>query len=103
MTATAAAIVRKLSEVEEAIYQVKNRSPKDPLNFPIRLNNRIAALQDVIEEADARPTQQAYDVFNELSAELEGHLVKLRQVIEAELPALNRGLQAMGLQPVTVQ
>ena len=47
-----------LSAIEEAIYQVKNQSPKDPLNFPIRLNNRIAALQRVIEEADARPTQQ---------------------------------------------
>ena len=90
---------KSLSAIEEAIYQVKNQSPKDPLNFPIRLNNRIAALQRVIEEADARPTQQSYLVFKELSSELDGHLAKLNQAIETQVPALNRRLAALKLEP----
>jgi len=96
-------LVRKLSEIEEAIYQVRNQSPKDPLNFPIRLNNRIAALQDVIEAADARPTQQAYDVFKELSAELQGHLSMLQQVLTTDVAVFNRALAQMGLDPITAR
>ena len=45
--------------MEGEIYQVKNQSNQDPLNFPIKLNNKIAALQGVIESADVRPTEQA--------------------------------------------
>jgi photosystem II stability/assembly factor-like uncharacterized protein len=100
---TADTLLRKLSEIEEAIYQVKNRSPKDPLNFPIRLNNRIAALQDVIEAADARPTQQAYDVFKELTAELQGHLSKLEQVLTTDVAVFNRSLAQMGREPIAVR
>jgi hypothetical protein len=99
---TADTLLRKLSDIEEAIYQVKNRSPKDPLNFPIRLNNRIAALQDVIEAADARPTQQAYDVFKELSTELQGHLSRLEQVLTTDVAEFNRSLAQMGREPVVV-
>jgi hypothetical protein len=94
------AVVGKLSAVEEAIYQVRNRSPKDPLNFPIRLNNRIAALQESIEEADAKPTRQARAVFAELSAELEGHLDLLRQVESKELVSLNRVLARSRREPI---
>jgi hypothetical protein len=96
-------LVRKLSEIEEAIYQVRNQSPKDPLNFPIRLNNRIAALQDVIEAADARPTQQAYDVFKELSVELQGHLSKLQQVLTTDVAVFNRVLAQMRLDPIAAR
>jgi hypothetical protein len=96
-------LIRKLSDIEGAIYQVKNRSPKDPLNFPIRLNNRIAALQGVIEEADARPTQQSYDVFRELSTELDAHLAKLEAAVTTDLAVLNRSLQKLKVEPVAVR
>ena len=45
----------------------KLQSSQDPLNFPIKLNNKIAALQGVIESADVRPTEQTYSVFRTLS------------------------------------
>ena len=90
----------KLAALEEAIYQVKNKSPKDPLNFPIRLNNRIAALQRVIEESDAKPTRQSYQVFQELQAELEAHLKKLETALNVDRPALNQKLVAAKLAPL---
>lgn len=61
----------KLSAVEEDIYQVRNRSNQDPLNFPIKLNNQIAALMRVVETGDAKPTDQSYEVFKELNARLD--------------------------------
>jgi photosystem II stability/assembly factor-like uncharacterized protein len=100
---SADAILGKLSAVEEAIYQVRNRSPKDPLNFPIRLNNRIAALQNVIEEADAKPTRQAYTVFKELAAELDGHLAALHQVVTTDVAAFNRTLATLKLEPIAAR
>src|SRR5581483_5982921 len=51
---------KRLSAIEEDLYQVKNRSGQDPLNFPIKLNNLIAALERVVESADAPPTDQSY-------------------------------------------
>lgn len=63
-------ILTKLNTIEEAIYQVKNESNQDPLNFPIRLNNKIASLGYIVDSGEARPTDGAYRVFDELSEEL---------------------------------
>ena len=43
---------RRCREVEDSLYQTKNRSGQDPLNYPIRLNNRIGALMGVVSSAD---------------------------------------------------
>ncbi len=70
-----------LSAIEEDLYQVRNQSSQDPLNFPIKLNNRLASLQRSVETGDGRPTNGAYKVFEELSKELEGHLVRLNSAL----------------------
>src|SRR4029079_17647187 len=59
----ATALEQALSQVEDSLYQTKNRSGQDPLNYPIRLNNKIGALMGVVGSADARPTQQSFDVY----------------------------------------
>ena len=87
--ARADSLKRRLTAIEEQIYQTKNRSNQDPLNFPIRLNNRIAALAGVVAAADARPTDQALQVFDRLSQELQAQLDRLRQVVETDVPAFN--------------
>src|SRR5207237_8619960 len=63
-----------LSAVEGEIYQVKNQSSQDPLNYPIKLNNKIAALAGVVGGTDAMPTSQSYVVFADLSYQLERQL-----------------------------
>lgn len=63
-------ILKNLNTVEEAIYQVKNESDQDPLNFPIRLNNKIASLGLIVDSGEARPTDGAHLVFGELTEEL---------------------------------
>ena len=70
----AQAFIDGITEVEQELYQVKNQSGQDPLNFPIKLNNRFASLRRSVENGDARPTDGAYKVFEELILELEGHL-----------------------------
>ncbi|MBE3099477.1 MAG: glycosyl hydrolase, partial [Planctomycetes bacterium] len=95
------AFVLKISAVEEELYQVRNRSPKDPLNFPVKLNNRIAALQRVVESAEARPTDQCHTVFALLSDELAASLSKLDSAVNADLAALNALLKARRLAAIT--
>jgi photosystem II stability/assembly factor-like uncharacterized protein len=89
-----------LAEVEDSLYQTKNRSGQDPLNYPIRLNNRIGALLGVVQSADGRPTQQSYEVDKVLTVELNKDLAKLRATINANLPRINTMLKAAGLKEI---
>src|SRR4030095_8688708 len=43
-----------LSAVEEEIYQIRNQSNQDPLNFPLKTNNRLASLLRVVETGDGK-------------------------------------------------
>jgi len=96
----ATALEQALSQVEDSIYQTKNHASEDPLNYPIRLNNKIGALMGVVGSADGRPTQQSYSVFTELSTELDRQLALLRRTLDAGLPRMNSMLRGAGLPAV---
>jgi hypothetical protein len=83
---------QRLAAIEGRIYQVKNRSRQDPLNYPIMLNNKLAALAGVVEDGEAAPTEQSYAVFADLSQRLDRELAGLDQLLGTELPALNAKL-----------
>ena len=92
-----------LTEIENDLYQTKNQSGQDPLNFPIKLNNRFNALQRSIENGDARPTDAAYVVYDELVAELETHMAKLNSTLDKELPKVNAVLEENGISTIKAQ
>ncbi|HET9013698.1 MAG TPA: hypothetical protein VFN38_17865, partial [Gemmatimonadaceae bacterium] len=94
---------RALRAVEERLYQVQNRSGQDPLNYPIRINNRMAALGRSVQSGDARPTAAAYVVFRELSAELDVELRRLDAVVASDVAAFDRSAVARGLAPLIRQ
>jgi hypothetical protein len=96
----ATALEQALSQVEDSLYQTKNRSGQDPLNYPIRLNNKIGALMGVVASADGRPTQQSYAVLTELSQQLDRELAILKQTLNSGLPRVNSMLREAGLAPV---
>lgn len=75
------------------MYQTKNRSGQDPLNFPIKLGNRISAVRRSLESGDNKPTDGVYKVFNELDKELDVQLQKLQTIVSGELPTLNQKLE----------
>jgi hypothetical protein len=96
------ALVAKLTDIEGEIYQYRNQSSQDPLNYPIKLNNKLAALLGVVESADARPTAQSYDVFKDLSARLDAQIARLDGVLKTDVPALNKLLASRKLEPITI-
>lgn len=82
-------LIAKITTIEEDLYQTKNRSGQDPLNFPIKLGNRLSALRRSLETGDGKPTAGAYKVFDELSKELDGHLGKLETTLKSGIDAIN--------------
>jgi photosystem II stability/assembly factor-like uncharacterized protein len=93
----AKALKEKLTAVEETLVQTKIQSSQDPLNYPIRLNNKLAALIGVVDSADAAPTAQAREVFADLSAKTDAELQKLREVMSRDLAEFNAKFQALNL------
>jgi photosystem II stability/assembly factor-like uncharacterized protein len=92
-----------LGGVEGEIYQVRLQSSQDPLNFPIKLNNKIAALQGVVESADVQPTEQTYSIFRTLSGRLDDQLAKLDSAIKTRMPPVNQQLQRQKLEPLRTE
>jgi hypothetical protein len=93
---------KDLSGVEGEIYQVKNQSGQDPLNFPIKVNNRLASLLGVVTRADMKPIGNAQPIFSDLKSELKVQTDRLQQVLRTDLPAFNTEAKRLGLDVVSV-
>lgn len=89
-----------LSAVEEDVYQIRNRSGQDPLNFPIKINNQLAALLRIIETGDAKPTDQSYTVFKELSSQLDQIKQRLDAIMNSDLATFNNAAKGAGQQEI---
>jgi photosystem II stability/assembly factor-like uncharacterized protein len=100
IAAAADVLTTVLTNVEGEIYQYRNRSSQDPLNFPIKLNNKLAALQSIVEYGDYKPTDQSYAVFRELSAELDKQLAMLEELLKSDLGSFNQLLAKRKITPV---
>ncbi len=97
------ALDAKITEVEAQVYQVRNQSGQDPLNYPIKVNNQMAALSGVVGSTEARPTKQSVEVFNILNTELEGYLVELRKAWKELLPPVDAFLKEKGKPAIEVK
>ena len=69
--------------------QTENKSLQDPLNYPVRLNDKLALVAGSAGIGDFAPTAQAVVVKKQLDAQIDGELAKLKEIWEKDLPALN--------------
>jgi len=92
----------ELTAVEEEVYQVRNRSGQDPLNFPIKLNNKLAALEASILRGDGKPTAASYEVLKVLEAKLGDQKKVLDAALANDVPAVNRLLAQRKLENLTI-
>ncbi|WP_405200201.1 VPS10 domain-containing protein [Christiangramia sp. LLG6405-1] len=93
----------ELSEIENALYQTRNRSNQDPLNFPIKLTNKLAHLNSLVGMDDFPPTQQDIAVKDQLTASINEELNKFDQLLEEEVKAFNKDFNAMDLNYLFVE
>ena len=97
------ALIKNLTVIEEALYQTKNQSSQDPLNFPIRLNNKLAALGGVVYGADTPPTDQSYVVYDDVVTQIDAQLQKLAQIMKGDVPAFNQLVRDQNIPAVVVK
>ena len=93
----------KFEEVEKALYQTQNRSGQDPLNFPIKLTNKLAHLNALVTMGDFAPTAQDIAVKNELSAQIETELDKFNEVLDNDIKEFNTKFNALKLDYLVVE
>ena len=93
---------KKMTEVEEALYQTKSHAAEDPLNFPIRLNDKLNGVAFSAALGDYRPTAQAVQVKAQLTAAIDAQLARLRGVWDADLARFNQLARDKGVAAVIV-
>jgi hypothetical protein len=86
-------LASRVTAIEETLYQTQNRSPHDPLNFPIRLNNKLATLTASVAVGDHAPTAQQLAYQTVLVGKIDAALAKLGEIWAKDLPAFNQMVQ----------
>jgi len=91
---------QKLHEVIYKISNLNNKSGEDPLNYPIMIDNKLAALAGRVEECTCAPPPHVVDVYNDLTAQLQTQLDAWKQLQSQDVAAFNTLLQQHNLKPV---
>jgi hypothetical protein len=99
--AIAEQFTKELTAVEEDVYQVRNQSNQDPLNFPIKTNNRLASLLRVVGTGEGRPIGNAEPIFEDLQKELKAETDRLQKALSTYLPRFNQLAQRIGMEPIS--
>lgn len=93
----------KLAAIEDVLIQTKSKSSQDPLNYPIKLDSKIAALAEVVGSSDARPTDQSTELFKKLAAEADAEIARLKTVLETDIPQLNDRLKEAAIPHIVIK
>jgi hypothetical protein len=106
-TADVAAALDQFDEGADSVlnqlYEPKAKASNDLINYPMRLNVRIAYLEDEVDYGDGAPTAQFHEMTTDYRAALDAQLARWKAIVDTDLPALNRQLAARGLPAVTVK
>ncbi len=101
-TELAKSILDEIKKIEEALYQTKNRSGQDPLNFPVRLNNKLGALGSEVDGSDFKPTEQVKAVYKEVTEKIDGQLNQLNKVMTDKIPKFNEIIKQKQVSAITI-
>ncbi len=90
-------INKKLTGIEETLYQTKAKSGQDVLNYPIKLNDKLSGVFDAANSGNFAPSKQVREVFTELGGAIDKELVKLKSVKEKDIPQFNELVRVKAL------
>ncbi len=94
---------KSLSDIEKALYQTKNRSNQDPLNFPIRLTNKLGHLNSLVTLDDFAPTEQDVQLKDELVLEINKELEAFDALVTEEVENFNNAFNESRLNYLLVE
>jgi len=93
----------EFSSIEKELYQTKNRSRQDPLNFPIKLTNKLAHLNSLVSIDDFPPTEQDIAVKNEMSGKINEQLEAFDTLVDEEISAFNEEFNQLKLNYLSIE
>ena len=85
----ARSLKEKLALIEDELIQSKAKTRQDTMNFPVKLNGKLAWLAGVVASAQAAPTRQEYELFEDLVRRIDTQLQGLQEIIDADVTAFN--------------
>jgi photosystem II stability/assembly factor-like uncharacterized protein len=98
----AKSILDDMKKIEETLYQTKNKSGQDPLNYPVRLNNKLAALNSEVDGSDYKPTEQVKAVQKEITEKIDEQLNLLNKVMTDKVPKFNELVKQKQVSAISV-
>lgn len=97
LTKLSKTITDSLQGIEQELVQTKAKAFQDLLNYPVKLNNKIASLASVAASADARPTEQTVALFVELEKVADGYLSQVRDIEKTMVSDFNTQMSVLQL------
>jgi len=94
---------QELTTHENNIHETRNRSVQDPLNYGIKVNNRLAHLMVEQAQGDFRPTKQGEEVRELLTKQVDEELSRLRNTIDKNVDRINNLAKEKGVEVVMVK
>src|SRR5205807_7254486 len=61
------ALDKRIDQVENQVIEPRSHAGEDPLNYPIKVANKLLDLLGTVQSADAAPTAQSAQVFEMLN------------------------------------
>lgn len=96
-------ILKEMKAVEEALYQTKNKSGQDPLNYPIRLNNKLGHLNSLTSMGDNPPTASAIEFKKEVTGRIDEQLNIWYKILKKDIPTFNNLVQQNKIEAVKLE
>jgi photosystem II stability/assembly factor-like uncharacterized protein len=96
-------ITKRLTAIEETLYQTKARSGQDVLNYPIKINDKLAGVFNAAASGITAPSRQVRDVYTDLAAQADRELKKLESIKQKEIPALNEAIRQKAVPVIGVR
>ncbi len=102
LKAAAKPLLKNLTSIENKLMQTKSHASEDPLNYPVKLNNKLAALASTAGSSYNPPTKQEYEVFDELSKQVDAQLKILHPLLNQQLQKFNALVKSLNVPVVYV-
>ncbi|MFM1969078.1 MAG: hypothetical protein RL152_455, partial [Bacteroidota bacterium] len=94
---------KELTTIEEKLHQTKAKSGQDVLNYPIRLDDKLGGVYDMVSSGNMAPSKQARDVYAELAAQVDVEMSKLKALLDSGLKAFNKLVREKELPTVVLK
>lgn len=96
-------MIKEMGEIEKALYQTQNESGQDPLNFPIRLNNKLGHLASLSGVGDYRPTDSAKEFYEEVTGLIDEQLASLQKIFDERIDEFNRMVKEADIDAIQLE